>query len=137
MNLKSLKDIIYAIAGRQPDIESNTEKIVAQFAPMKETSTSCEANYETPAITKETPKEAQLFDQLYWPSTKLKTPRKRVPYIPTDESPWVVLKMRGGKWALAFSDLYDTRKDARKDATACRIALNCKTRVVRVIVPTR
>jgi len=101
MNLKSLKDIIYAIAGRMPADEPYTPIP----SPL----------IDTPAIAKE-------------------TPRKRVPYIPTDESPWSVIIYSGGKWK--YDTTWPTRRNARiyaRNHHGCGI----KTRVVRAIIPTR
>ncbi len=77
-----------------------------------------EISTETPAIAKE-------------------TPRKRCTYIPTNESPWCVLRYSYGKWILGFHELFDTREQARDEAKQLAENLNCKTRVVRLIVPTR
>lgn len=88
---------------------------------------------ETPAKAKETP----LSEQLYWPSTKLKTPRKRVPYIPTNESPWGIISYEQGKWRVALYYVWATREAAREEARKYSKSFNVRTRVVRLIVPTR
>jgi hypothetical protein len=62
------------------------------------------------------------------------TPRKRVPYIATKDSPWAVIAYRQGKWV--FESAHFTRWNARNAASVIK-CVNVQARVVRVIVPTR
>lgn len=73
---------------------------------------------------------------LVWenPPEAKETPRKRVPYIPTSESPWAVIAFRRGKWV--FEEAQFTRWNARQSAKLLRTA-GRQARVVRLIVPTR
>lgn len=79
------------------------------------------------STTTETPAEAK------------ETPRKRVPsyYIPTEESPWIIISHENGKWVIALYYIWKTRAGARTQARAYSAAYNVRTRVVRAIVPTR
>lgn len=71
----------------------------------------------------------------WWPQTALKTVRKRTPsyYIPTKESPWAVISLRGGRWT--FEAAYYTREAARRAIAFYKDGI--KRRVVRAIIPTR
>lgn len=75
-------------------------------------------------------------DALVWenpPEVKEAT-RKRVPYIPTNESPWAVIVWRGNRWQ--FYDTRSTRDQARNLAGSLSRAGE-PARVVRAIIPTR
>jgi len=65
------------------------------------------------------------------------TPRKRCAYIPTGESPWLVISKEKGKWIVALYYIWGTREEARTQASAYSAAYKVQTRVVRPLIPTR
>jgi len=64
------------------------------------------------------------------------SPRKRVAYIPTNESPWVFIYRAHGAWRIGVYYLYSSRAEARKDAAIYSKHHHVRTRVVRAIIPT-
>lgn len=68
------------------------------------------------------------------PNKLAETPRKRVPYIPTNESPWSVIVWRGKRWQ--FYGFRTTRDQARNLAGSLSRSGE-PARVVRAIIPTR